>query len=212
MKVRIAIVVIIFFKYSWLYSNLLYQENKKNTTGSSFDDKIIWYEVTETTNMPFGKSTIIYTVSNKNLISTNDLGPNNTRVVIEKSKSKAKKGIDSHKTNSSLNTNTSTDGNLITSEKKAIKTVYINPIETYERMAEKGIKSVEIFKSLGDSYYYKNEYAKAVKYYEALFKMTYDLNAEYYLRYSNALKNMGQIAYSEELFEKYKLLITKQKN
>ncbi|VXB86161.1 conserved hypothetical protein [Flavobacterium sp. 9R] len=212
MKVRIAIVVIIFLKYSWLYSNLIYQENKNNTTSSSFDDKIIWYEVTETTNMPFGKSTIIYTVSNKNLISTNNLGPNNTRVVIEKSKSKAKKEIDSHKTNSSLNTNTSTDGNLITSEKKAIKTVYINPIETYERMAEKGIKSVEIFKSLGDSYYYKNEYAKAIKYYEALFKMTHDLNAEYYLRYSNALKNMGQISYSEEIFEKYKLLIAKQKN
>lgn len=212
MKVRVAIVVIIFLKYSWLYCNILYQDNKKNTISTSIDDKIIWYEVTETTNMPFGKSIIVYTVSNKNLISTNNLGPNNTRVVIEKSKSKAKKGVDSHKTNSSLNTNSSTDGNLIISEKKTIKTVYINPIETYERMAEKGIKSVEIFKNLGDSFYYKNEYVKAIKYYEELFKMTHNLDPEYYLKYSNALKSMGQIAYSEELLEKYKLLITKQKN
>lgn len=209
MKVRIAIVVIIFFKYNWLYSNLLYQDNKKNTISHSLDDKNIWYEVTETINMPFGKSIIVYTVSNKNLISTNDLGPNNTRVIVEKSK--PKKEIDSPKINSNTINNTSIDSNT-NNEKKVTKTVNVSPFETYERMVEKGIKSIDIFKSLGDSYFYKNEYVKAIKYYEALFKMTHDLEPEYYFRYSNALKNMGQIASSEELLEKYKLLIAKQKN
>lgn len=209
MKVRIAIVVIILFKYSWLYSNLLYQDNKKNTISPSLDDKNKWYEVTETINMPFGKSIIVYTVSNKNLISTNDLGPNNTRVIVEKSKTK--KGIDSPKVNSNTVNTTSIDSNA-SNEKKETKTVNVSPLETYERMVEKGVKSIDIFKSLGDSYFFKNEYVKAIKYYEALFKMTHDLEPEYYFRYSNALKNMGQIASSEELLEKYKLLIAKQKN
>lgn len=209
MKVRIAIVVIILFKYSWLYSNLLYQENKKNTISPSLDDKNTRYEVTETINMPFGKSIIVYTVSNKNLISTNDLGPNNTRVIVEKSKTK--KGIDSPKVNSNTVNTTSIDSNA-SNEKKETKTVNVSPLETYERMVEKGVKSIDIFKSLGDSYFFKNEYVKAIKYYEALFKMTHDLEPEYYFRYSNALKNMGQIASSEGLLEKYKLLIAKQKN
>ncbi|MGL3001845.1 tetratricopeptide repeat protein [Flavobacterium sp. RSSB_23] len=209
MKVRIAIVVIILFKYSWLYSNLLYQDNKKNTISPSLDDKNKWYEVTETINMPFGKSIIVYTVSNKNLISTNDLGPNNTRVIVEKSKTK--KGIDNPKVNSNTVNTTSIDSNT-SNEKKETKTVNVSPFETYERMVEKGVKSIDIFKSLGDSYFFKNEYVKAIKYYEALFKMTHDLEPEYYFRYSNALKNMGQIASSEELLEKYKLLIAKQKN
>lgn len=209
MKVRIAIVVIIFFKCGWLYSNLLYQDNKKNAISPSLDDKNTRYEVTETINMPFGKSIIVYTVSNKNLISTNDLGPNNTRVIVEKSK--PKKGIDSPKVNSNTVNTTSIDSNT-SNEKKVTKTVNVSPLETYERMVEKGIKSIDIFKSLGDSYFYKNEYVKAIKYYEALFKMTHDLDHEYYFRYSNALKNMGQIEQSEELLEKYKLLTAKQKN
>jgi len=77
-------------------------------------------------------------------------------------------------------------------------------------MVDKGVKSIDLFKKLGDYYFYKNDYVKATKYYEALFKMTNEVNPDYYFRYSNALNNIGKKVLSEELLEKYKTLTAKQ--
>ncbi len=39
-------------------------------------------------------------------------------------------------------------------EKKYEKYAYIDAIKTYEKVAEKGYKSVDMFKNLGNSYYF----------------------------------------------------------
>jgi hypothetical protein len=56
--------------------------------------------------------------------------------------------------------------------------VYINVIKVYERVAEKGYKSIDMFKK-SDSYYSNFEPDKA-RWYCELFNMTYDLEPIYY--------------------------------
>lgn len=208
MKLKVTISIIVTLCFPLLIHSSTYQNDSKNETNSNKDDNSKLYEVTETITMPFGSSKITYTVSNKKLINTHDLGPNNTRVIKEK-------GV--HKTASSIENNLNPSGNksisgstIVINDKKNSKTITIDPLETYERMIDKGIKSADIYKKLGDSYFYKGDYVKASKYYEALFKMTNALTPDYYFRYSQSLMNIGQAEKSAELLEKYKILTAKQ--
>jgi tetratricopeptide (TPR) repeat protein len=207
MNLKGTISLVITLCFPLLIYSSIYQNKTKNEIDSSKVDHSKLYEVTETITMPFGSSKITYTVRNKNLINTNDLGPNNTRVIKEKTANKTA-AIDNNLNPSSNNINE--DTSMVISSKKSSKTIAIDPLETYERMIDKGIKSIDIYKKLGDSYFYKNDYMKASKYYEALFKMTNDLIPEYYFRYSHALMNIGQAEKSADLEEKYKTLTAKQ--
>jgi tetratricopeptide (TPR) repeat protein len=187
--------------------------NGQNSAGQLIDAtreiKSKFYEVTETIHSTFGSTKVIYTVSNKNMINTYDLGPNNTREVKEVIIYKKKKS----KSNIASNTNNieaQKEVPVVEKEKDTIRTIMIYPLETYERMVEKGIKSIEILTLLGDSYFYKNNFLKAANYYEALFKLTNDLKQEYYLRYSQSLISSGQIAKAKEFNKKYKVLLSKQ--
>jgi tetratricopeptide (TPR) repeat protein len=65
-------------------------------------------------------------------------------------------------------------------------------IKTYERIAEKGYKSVEMFQKLGNCYFYNSEMDKAVRWYCELFEMNSDLDSEYYYRYAKALRSIGE--------------------
>jgi len=49
---------------------------------------------------------------------------------------------------------------LKTADKKYEKYSYIDAIEIYEKVAEKGHKSAELFKKLGNSYYFNAELDK----------------------------------------------------
>lgn len=80
---------------------------------------------------------------------------------------------------------------------------YINAIKTYERIAKKGYKSVEMFKKLGNSYYFNAELKQAEKWYDELFSMTQDVDAEYYYRYSQTLKATGQYVKADEMLLKF---------
>jgi tetratricopeptide (TPR) repeat protein len=44
-------------------------------------------------------------------------------------------------------------------------------IKTYERIAEKGYKSVDLFQKLGNAYYFNSEFDKAAKWYGELFAL-----------------------------------------
>ena len=78
-------------------------------------------------------------------------------------------------------------------EKQYEKYAYIDAIKTYEKVAEKGYKSVDLFKNLGNSYFFNGELEKASKWYGELFAMnTGDLEAEYYFRYANSLRSVGE--------------------
>ena len=178
------------------------------------------YHVEERINMTFGGYTTTYTVSDPSLIRTFDLGPNNTRVITPLFEKKRK--IDSY---------TEKDTTVpipIPSAIVAVDTVqqplqpvnlavtdtlnrqngiaYITMIKTYERIAEKGYKSIEMFQKLGNAYYYNSQLDKSAKWYKKLFDMTTDLEPEYYYRYAHSLKAIGEREKADELLGKFNQL------
>lgn len=68
------------------------------------------------------------------------------------------------------------------------KYAYIDAIKTYERIVEKGYKSEEILKKLGDSYYFNGKLVEANQWYEQLYAMNTELEQEYLYRYAQSLK------------------------
>ena len=84
---------------------------------------------------------------------------------------------------------------LKTADKKYERYSYIDAIAIYEKVAEKGYKSVDLFKKLGNSYYFNGDLDKAGKAYEELFALNQEVDAEYYFRYAQTLK-------SQEKYEK----------
>jgi len=93
------------------------------------------------------------------------------------------------------------------------KYVEINIIKTYEKIAGKGYKSIEIFQKLGNSYYSNSELDKAARWYCELFAMTTDLEPEYYYRYIKSLKSIGDNDEANKILEKFnqKLELTKER-
>ncbi|MCD0468060.1 OmpA family protein [Flavobacterium sp. ENC] len=70
---------------------------------------------------------------------------------------------------------------------------YMEAIEIYKKVAEKGYKSKELFQKLGNSYYFNGQFKEANNWYTQLFKMNTKkadnfVNPEYYYRYSQTLK------------------------
>lgn len=80
---------------------------------------------------------------------------------------------------------------------------YIDPLKTYERVSEKGYKSVEMLKKMGNSYFFNEELDKAAKCYGELCVMTNVLEPEYYYRYSISLKSIGEDEKAHENMKKF---------
>lgn len=78
---------------------------------------------------------------------------------------------------------------------------YIDAIKTYERVAEKGYKDAEMFKKLGNAYYFNAELDKAEKWYSALFELTKETEPEYYYRYSQCLKSVGKYELANKMLD-----------
>lgn len=91
---------------------------------------------------------------------------------------------------------------VTSANKKYDKYAYIDAIRTYERIAEKGYKSVEMFKNLGNSYYFNGELEKAAKWYTELFTMTSELENEYYYRYAQSLRSIGENEKANQILQK----------
>ena len=91
----------------------------------------------------------------------------------------------------------------ISADKKYDKYNYVDAIKTYERIASKGYKSVDLFQKLANSYYFNSELAKANKYYAELFALKEEVAPEYYFRYSQCLKSVGDYKKSDEMLEKF---------
>lgn len=88
-------------------------------------------------------------------------------------------------------------------DKKYEKYAYIDAIKTYERVAEKGYKSPEMLKKLGNSYYFNADLTNAAKWYGELFSMTEDVEAEYFYRYSQSLKSIGDYEKANVMLDKF---------
>ena len=92
---------------------------------------------------------------------------------------------------------------LASADKKYNSFAYIDAIKTYERVAEKGYKSEDMFQKLGNSYYFNGELDKAAKWYDELFAMAPDQQPEYLYRYAQSLKAVGQIDKANDMLEKF---------
>ena len=80
---------------------------------------------------------------------------------------------------------------------------YIDAIATYEKVAEKGYKDEKMFQKLGNAYYFNGELTKAVKWYDALFEMNTEQESEYYYRYAQSLKAIGDYAKADKTLESF---------
>lgn len=96
-----------------------------------------------------------------------------------------------------------TPSGITKADKQYTKYAYIDATKTYERIAEKGYKSADMFKKIGNSYYFNSNYEKAAKWYGDLFAMGGDIESEYYFRYSQSLKSLGQNAKADEMMAQF---------
>lgn len=83
------------------------------------------------------------------------------------------------------------------------KFAYVDAIKTYERVAEKGHKSVELFQRLGNAYYFQGKLIDANKWYSELFSMNQEVEAEYYFRYAQTLKAVEDYKKADQMMQKF---------
>jgi outer membrane protein OmpA-like peptidoglycan-associated protein/tetratricopeptide (TPR) repeat protein len=103
----------------------------------------------------------------------------------------------------SLLTAQAQEAKLAAADKQYEKYAYVDAIKTYERVAEKGYKSVDLFQKLGNAYYFNAELDKANKWYEELFAMNQPVDAEYYYRYSQTLKSVGNYEKANQMLAQF---------
>ena len=83
------------------------------------------------------------------------------------------------------------------------KFAYIDAAQTYERIAKKGYKSVELFQKLGNSYYFNAQLVEANKWYTDLFDLNQPVDVEYYYRYAMSLKSVGDYKKSDKYLQSF---------
>ena len=100
-------------------------------------------------------------------------------------------------------------GKIVSGDKKYDNYAYIDAIKTYQRVAEKGYKSEDLFKKLGNSFYFNSEFEKAAKWYGELFAQNTEVEPEYYYRYAQCLKSSGQTDKASKIMTEF---LAKSKN
>ncbi|MNQ28026.1 Outer membrane porin F precursor [compost metagenome] len=92
---------------------------------------------------------------------------------------------------------------ITTGDKKYEKYAYIDAIKTYEIVANKGYKSEEMFKKLGNAYYFNSDFEGAAKWYGELFAITTGIEPEYYYRFGQSLKSIGQTDKANTILQQF---------
>mgnify|MGYP003606653242 CR=1 FL=1 len=95
---------------------------------------------------------------------------------------------------------------ILNVSKETDSNAYIDVLKTYERVTNKGYESEDMLKKMGNSYFFKEEYDKADKYYSKLFSLTTNLEPDYYYRYSIVLKSIGNSIKADEYLKKFNQL------
>lgn len=79
------------------------------------------------------------------------------------------------------------------------KLAYVDAIKTFEKVADKGYKSIELFGKLGNAYYFQSKYEQANRWYSELFAMNKEVDSDYYIRYAQTLKSIGDYKKADEM-------------
>lgn len=94
-------------------------------------------------------------------------------------------------------------------DKSFDRTAYIDAIQIYEGMVEKGYVNGSILQNLADANYFNGKLLEANKWYTELFEGQYEdknlgqLPSEYYYRYSQTLKAVKNYEKADELMEQF---------
>jgi len=97
----------------------------------------------------------------------------------------------------------SQEHSVFSGDKKYEQYEYVDAIATYEKVAEKGYKDEQLFKRLGNAYYFNADFVKAAKWYEALFLMNKNQDPEYLYRYSQTLKSVGEYEKASKMLDQF---------
>ncbi|KAA1242334.1 OmpA family protein [Aquimarina sp. RZ0] len=103
-----------------------------------------------------------------------------------------------------VNTMFSQERKLGKAQSQYDKYEYINAQETYLKVVNKGYKSADLFKNLGNSYYFNSQFEEASKWYEELVNSYPDeVEAEYYFRYAQTLKSVERYEDADAFMKKF---------
>ncbi|TDS65268.1 OmpA family protein [Myroides indicus] len=90
-------------------------------------------------------------------------------------------------------------------DKKFEKYEYVDAIEVYKNIAEKGYKSMNTLQKLADAYYFNGKLSEANKWYGELFEFAAENNeqlpSEYYYRYAQTLKAIEDYEKADQYME-----------
>ena len=181
-----------------------------NDMSSNNDLAVISYHVEERINMNFGGSIRTYDVPNLELITPKDLGKNNVRIITPKyAKVKVKAitiEVTSNKETKIVTETLKSDVKISrVAEKPILKKDYANidVVDTYERIMDKGYKSVEMITKVADRHFFEGDMPLAAKWYTELFNNKTDLEAVYYYRFAKSLLDTGQTQKGNEMMQQF---------
>jgi hypothetical protein len=189
-------------------------EQTLSDVSSKNDLAIVSYHVEERINMNFGGSVRTYDVANLDMITPKDLGKDNVRIVTPKYgriKTIATPiEITGDNDPKITTTEIKSDSKLAKVEvtPKSKDYVNIDVVATYERVMDKGYKSVAMITKVADRHFFNGDLVSAAKWYDELFAANTDLEAVYYYRYAESLKAVNQLEKSKEMM---KIFETKSK-
>lgn len=197
------------FSYSCLAQDKSHLSNNQTVSPQIITDNdlaVVSYHVEEKINMNFGGSVTTYDVPSLNLVSTKDLGKNNTRTVTPKyAKVRAKAiAVDLIKANEPKKVEMVMPSDLkVNADATAPGRDYVNidVVGTYERIMDKGYKSVDMIIKVADRHFFEGDLVLAAKWYTELFNNKTDLDAVYYYRYGQSLIAVGQVAKGNEMMK-----------
>lgn len=95
------------------------------------------------------------------------------------------------------------DRTLKKAEKTFTKESYVSAIQIYERLANKGIGSEEIYEKLGDANYFNANYVKAEQWYTKRYELKGTFPKEFLYRYGQSLKSAGKEKEAQEILAQY---------
>lgn len=205
---QVAFFLVVFCTGFTCSSNSSIEINKEKDSVTKKPYK--WYEIIEIKKMPFGSSKVTYRISDLKQLNKRNLGENCYRLIIEKWSDGRKKILNTTTLEPILSDN-KPDENLPIESLNTKNQITVYPLETYERMIESGVYSSDICGQVADSYFYKNNFVKASKYYDILFKIGRKIQPDFYFRYSKALKEIDQEKKAEEVFMLYEALVKNAK-
>ncbi|MHC0445913.1 OmpA family protein [Flavobacterium sp. 3-218] len=101
--------------------------------------------------------------------------------------------------------------NIKYADKKYEEYAYADAIKVYESLVNDQTTNEGVIQRLANSYYFNGELKNALKWYEQLFVINPNQEAEYLYRYGQSLKSAGDYRKSDEILQKFNQKATSEK-